>query len=151
MKYLALYSVAACALLFACKKEKEDIKDEQQQQPVEDIDLKRITAHQWIVYKLEAGSLNVWDFPGLIEACLKDDSYRFYKDSTLTQYENAKVCSNGKDSTVNNWQFYDNKKKLIGTMLGITDTVDIISLQDTSMQFSLEYDGTPAMIYFRKK
>jgi hypothetical protein len=150
MKHLFLYTVAACAFLMACKKEKEEVKEEEKP-ATEDLDMKRISAHQWIIYKLEAGGTDLWGFPGIIETCMKDDSYRFYKDSTLMQYENAKVCSGGKDSAANRWQFYDNKKKLIGTMLGITDTVDVISLQDTTMQFSLDYQGTPALIYFKKK
>ncbi len=135
-------------LVLGCKKTIEQPAEEKK--VTEDIEMKRITAFPWVIYKVTLGGTNIWDL-GLIESCTKDDSYKFYKDSTMTQYENAEVCSGGQDSTKNTWYFYDNKAKLIGTLLGITDTATVLSLQETEMSLLVNYNGNPVNVYFKKK
>lgn len=150
MKKYLVFTFILVAAIASCKKEKEE-PEKKEDPKQEDLEMKRITKHQWIVYRVEVGGTDFWNFPGAFQTCQKDDSYRFYKDSTLMQYENTTFCSGGKDSTASSWQFYDGRKKLIGTLLGITDTVGIISLEDTTMQLLADYQGNPATIFFKKK
>ena len=131
----------------ACKKE---IIIEQGMPAPEDVEMKRITAAPWIVYKVTLGGTDIWNL-GLIPSCQKDDSYIFRRDSSLTQYENAEICAGGSDSTNSEWTFYEGRKKLIGSVLGIDDTATILDLQDASMNLLVDYNGNPVTVYFKKK
>lgn len=145
MKYL-LGALLAVALLNACKK--ETIIETDNMPPV-DVEMNRITANPWIVYKVTLGGTDIWNL-GLIPSCQKDDTYKFRRDSSLTQYENAEVCQSGIDSTVSNWSFYEGRKKLIGSVLGINDTATILDLQDATMNLLVDYNGNPVTVYFKK-
>lgn len=116
-----------------------------------DHEMIRITRSEWLIYKVDANGTDVWQIPGIIETCTKDDTYRFYKDSILTSYENSNICSGRADSTRSNWQFIDGRKKLSATLLGGNDTADIVLLTDTTMNLLLNYNGTDATIFFKKK
>lgn len=134
--------------LNACKKEDPPKKTINNDQPGTDVEMIKITASPWIAYRADFNGLNGWDF--LVEDCQKDDSYKFNKDSTVVQYENANICSGMPDSTTNNWNFYEGRKKLIGTFFGITDTATIITLLDKEMKLNVDYNGTPVTIYFKR-
>ncbi len=145
MKYAICFALIAGLVFSACKKPPVDPPVE------EDVEMRRISSHLWEAYKLELGGIDVWNYPGGLKDCQRDDSYRFNRDGSLIEYENAKVCTAGTDSFVNTWKFYDGRKQVIATVLGITDTAGIKLLDDTDMQLSMEYEGSPAVIYFRKK
>jgi hypothetical protein len=85
----------------------------------------------------------------MIEDCQKDDTYRFYRDSTLMVYDNTDKCSGGTDSTDSEWQFFDGRKKLIGTILGTTDTANVLVLDPSSMILGIDFDGSPLKVYFK--
>jgi len=51
---------------------------------------------------------------------------------------------------VSNWSFYDGRKKLIGSVLGINDTATILDLQDATMNLLVDYNGNPVTVYFKK-
>ncbi|MBL7835918.1 MAG: hypothetical protein JNM67_00230 [Bacteroidetes bacterium] len=145
MRKLLIFTCLTLTLL-ACKKTEEEPKVT----PVpEDIEMKRITSAPWLMYKATANSLNIWDV-GVIEPCQKDDTYKFYKDSSLMQYENANICSGNTDSTESYWSFYEGRKKLIGTILNITDTAEILLLDDNFMNVKIDYEGSPVVLYFKK-
>jgi hypothetical protein len=145
MKYL--FSVIVLVfLLNACKK--ETIIEQGAPAP-EDIEMNRITANPWIVYKVTLGGTDIWNL-GLIPSCQKDDTYKFRRDSSLTQYENSEVCSGGTDSTESTWTFYEGRKKIIGSVLGIDDTATILDLQETTMNLLVDYNGNPVTVYFKK-
>lgn len=146
MKTLSGFALILLLSTYGCKKETEAPPGP----PAVKVDreMNLITASEWIIYKAEVSGINVWDL--LIEACQKDDTYRFYADSTLTTYENTTVCSGNADSTQSFWSFYDGRKKLIGTVLGLSDTAEILTLTETDMKLNVDYDGSPALIYFRK-
>jgi hypothetical protein len=93
-------------------------------------------------------NINVWDFA--LQPCQKDNTYRFYKDSTLMLYENADICSGEPDSSSSYWYFYDGNKKLIGNIVGTNDTAGIVTLTATELKLSINYSGNPAIIYFKK-
>ena len=127
------------------------IKEQVPPSPVpvtEDLDMKRITSAPWKIYRVEVSGLDVYNLA--VPACQQDDSYRFYKDSTLMQYENKNICSGNPDSTATHWEFYDGKKKLIGTVLGLTDTATVVTLEDALLKLSVDYNGSPAVIFFKK-
>jgi|GEM_PF-1369764 len=145
MRLALTFFCAAVLSLSACKKSEEPGIVPP---PSGDVEMARISASEWRVYRVDLNNLNVYDL--LLEDCQKDDTYRFYKDSSLLHYENSTVCSGMPDSSATQWQFYNGRKQLIGTILGITDTVDIVSLQDTEMKLAADYQGNPAIIYFQK-
>lgn len=134
--------------LNACKKEDPPIKTDNNNPPGTDQEMIKLTATPWMAYRADFNGINVWDF--LVDACQKDDSYKFNRDSTVVQYENANVCSGNPDSTTNNWNFYSGNKKLIGTFFGITDTATIVTLIDKEMKLDIDYDGTPVTLYFKR-
>jgi hypothetical protein len=146
MKKLLIFTFLTLAAI-GCKK---TVEEPQVTQIPEDIEMKRITSAPWLMYKATANGLNIWDV-GVIESCQKDDTYKFYKDSSLMQYENANICSGNTDSTESSWSFYEGRKKLIGTILNITDTAEIVLLDDNFLNVKLDYEGSPVVIYFKKK
>lgn len=139
-----LFAIILClAIVQSCKKNtKEPKKDE----PFVDVEMNKISAKPWLIYRVDLNGLNVWN-AGLIEKCQKDDTYRFYKDSVLMVYDNVDKCSGGTDSTDSYWQFYKGRKRLIGTILGTTDTADILVLDPSSMILGIDLDGSPLKVY----
>lgn len=136
------------AVIFVSCKKTEDEKPQVNNPPASDIEMNRICAAPWKAYQVDVNNMNIWDL--LIEPCQKDDTYKFNRDSSLIHYENANVCSGMPDSSSSEWTFYEGRKKLIGTILGITDTAEIVTLQDNEMKLSVDYNGMPALIYFKK-
>ncbi|MCC6818383.1 MAG: hypothetical protein IT245_05800 [Bacteroidia bacterium] len=147
MKKLLIFGLIALSI-YACKKG-TDVTPESNK-PTEDLPMKYLTAAPWLAYKVTLSGVNIWDL-GMIDGCMKDDSYRFYKDSTLTQYENTNVCSGSPDSTESEWYFFKGREKMVASILGLTDTANIISLDTANMQLQIDYDGSPVMVYFKKK
>jgi hypothetical protein len=143
-----LLLISTIALLYSCKKEKSD-DDITDTNVLSEVELNRISAFPWLIYKVEISGADIWNL-GLIPDCQKDDTYRFYKDSTLMSFENDDVCSGGMDSTASQWQFYDGKKKIIATIFGLKDTAEVKKLDDLNMHLSMDYEGSPALIYFKK-
>lgn len=142
-----LISLSFVLLLFSCKK--EDVVDITPKQ-AEDLEMKFITAFPWIIYKVTLNGSNIWDI-GLIEACLKDDSYSFKRDSSLIQFENKNICSGNPDSTVTQWTFYEGRKKIIASVLSLTDTAEILLLNESDMELMVDYEGSPVRVFFKKK
>lgn len=139
-------------LMVSCKKETPEKPDDKTTNtPVINYEMLRISKPNWIIYKFELGGFDYWSIPGVIDACNKDNTYHFYTDSTLTTYENDNVCTGSTDSTRSTWQFLDNNKKIEATLLGITDTADILLLTDSTMNLSFDYNEQPAKVYFKKK
>lgn len=145
-KYALYTAIAGIAFFSACKKDK--VADPAPVVVQEDLELKKITSAPWKIYRVEVNGFDVYALA--VPACQQDDSYRFYKDSTLMQYENGNICSGNPDSTATRWQFYEGKTKLIGTVLGMTDTASIVTLEDALLKLSVDYNGNPAVIFFKK-
>ena len=150
MKKILVLAAFVC-FINACKK-KVDKPITPIVVPVLPIDsaLIKLTANKWEVYDVKISDNSIWSIPGIIQACMKDDSYQFFKDSFLSAYENAKKCATD-DSTRTKWQFIGGTKRVKATLLGQSDTADIISLNETKLQLGLDYNGSPAEIFFRKK
>lgn len=144
-----LLAIILLLLVFSCKKKEKG--DDGPATPAQDIEMKRITQWKWLVYKVEVGGVDFWKLPGVIESCTKDNTYKFYKDSVLIQYENSEICSGADDSSRSEWQFIDGRKKLMATLFGMSDTANIVSLGDSTMQLGINYQGNDALIYFKKK
>ncbi|MES2617051.1 MAG: hypothetical protein V4613_04180 [Bacteroidota bacterium] len=151
-KHILIVVLAAGLIVASCKKEQPVKPDDQTTtQPVINYEMLRITKPYWTIYKFVLGGIDYWSIPGIIDACNKDNTYRFYKDSVLTTYENDNVCTGSTDSSRTNWKFLNNNKKIEATLLGTTDTADILLLTDSTMDLSIDYNGQPAKIYFKKK
>ena len=146
MKKIFLVFAIISIWVVSCKKETESPANPPA--VTEDLELKRITSAPWKIYRVEVNGFDVYNLA--VPACQQDDSYRFYKDSTLMQYENGNICSGNPDSTATHWEFYDGKKKLIGTVLGMTDTANVVTLEDALLKLSVDYNGSPAVIFFKK-
>lgn len=145
MKKLLIFGLLAVGF-FACKKEDPQPGSND---VVEDIPMKRLTSFPWLVYKATLNGNNIWNL-GLIDACQKDDTYKFNRDSSLINFENTNVCSGNPDSTMTDWRFYQGRDKLIATMLGITDTALILALDTADMQLQVNYQGSPVILFFKK-
>lgn len=142
MKYpLCLFILITC--FYSCRKSTIDLD----KIPV-DTTLETISKHDWTIYRLDMNGMNVFGL--VIPACQQDDSYRFYKDSIMSQYDNSNKCVGNSDSTLSQWQFYNGTKSIIATVFGTTDTAQIESITDTELKLSLDYNGNPAIIYFKK-
>lgn len=146
MKNIVFFSLAACLVFYGCKK-----KVPTDEQPREDVEMRRISQHTWEVYRVMVSGTDVWNIPQIIKECQKDDTYRFYRDSVLTHYENTDICSGGTDSARNSWRFIEGRRKIIATLLNMTDTGEIISLDETEMQLGVTLMDNPSVVYFRKK
>lgn len=146
MKKIFLVFAIISVWAVSCKKETESPANPPA--VTEDLELKRITSAPWKIYRVEVNGFDVYSLA--VPACQQDDSYRFYKDSTLMQYENGDICSGNPDSLATHWEFYDGKKKLIGTVLGMTDTASVVTIEDALLKLSVDYNGSPAVIFFKK-
>ena len=142
MKYL-LSIILLLTIVYSCRKSTIDFD----KIPV-DTTLETISQHDWTIYRLDMNGMNVFGL--VIPACQQDDSYRFYKDSIISQYDNSNKCVGNSDSTLSHWQFYNGTKTIIATVFGTTDTAQIESITDTELKLSLDYNGNPAIIYFKK-
>lgn len=152
MKYFWGILTFLIVLSAACKKEKKGPDNPPPDNtPKISERMMNITANEWIIYKFVLGGTDFWLVPGVIDACNKDNTYRFYRDSVLTTYENTNICSGNTDSTRSNWEFVDNEKKVMATIFNITDTADILLLNTTNMNLSFDYGGQPGTVYFKKK
>ena len=115
---------------------------------VVDSTLETLSKHNWTIYRLDMNGLDVFGL--VIPTCQQDDSYRFFKDSVMSQYDNNNKCAGNSDSTNSHWQFYNGTKSLIATVVGTTDTAQIESITGSELKLSLDYNGNPAIIYFKK-
>lgn len=145
---LILFSVIACSIaMYSCKK----TSTKQDKPKVEDLTYKKLTQNKWQVVKAISGNINVWTIPGLVESCLKDDYYRFKKDSVLTSYDYINKCSGSPDSTISTWYFIDGNTQIIrGTFFNQTSDASIVNLTDSTAQFRTLYNGSDVDIYFKK-
>jgi hypothetical protein len=150
--FFSIVFTIAIFQFFSCKKEKTNVapgKEPIVEAPV-DIEMLRICKPNWLIYKVMVGSTDFWPIPGIFETCMKDDTYKFYKDSVLTTFENKMICSGNSDSSHSSWNFVDGRKKIAASFFGTTDTADIVLLTDSTMQLFVNYNGTDATIHFKK-
>ncbi len=147
MRKVFIMAVLFSLVIFSCKKS----NTKQDEPKVEDLTYKKLTQNKWQVVKAISGNINVWTFPGLVESCLKDDYYRFKKDSVLTSFDYVNKCSGSPDSTNSTWYFINgNTKSLRGTFFNQTSDATIIDLTDSTAQFRTLYNGSDVDIYFKK-
>jgi hypothetical protein len=152
VKFFQFTILAAIGLFFfSCEKESSDQLTPANNTTAVDYEMLHITKPEWLIYKVDAGGTDVWQLPGIISTCSKDDTYRFYKDSILTTFENKNICSGGTDSSRSRWQFIDGRKKVTATLLGTSDTATILELTDSTMRLFVNYMGTDATVFFKKK
>ncbi len=139
-------------LIFSCKKSKDTVTPVVPETVIPvDYEMIRICKPEWLIYKVDVGGTDFWQIPGIFQTCMKDDTYRFYRDSVLTTFENKNICTGNSDSIHSRWNFMDGRKKIEGIFLGNRDTADVVKLTDSTMQLYVNYMGNDANIFFKKK
>ncbi|MBC7425057.1 MAG: hypothetical protein H7321_00875 [Bacteroidia bacterium] len=148
MKKILICAVCATAILVACKKKDEKTIDPIPAGPTK---TELISANEWILKDAVSNGTSYYPF---LQACQKDDSYRFLKTNILENYDNAIKCDAADPDTVkSNWSFYNNETQIIVDLkkFSYQDTADIQSLTSDKMVFIIDYIGSPLEITFKKK
>jgi hypothetical protein len=105
----------------------------------------------WKVNSLTSGATDFWM---LVEACNKDNQYRFRKDDSLSIYDMTSKCNGtDPDSTASYYKLYNNNTQLILNVKltstnVLNDTTDIVELSETLLKINATYSGIPATISF---
>jgi hypothetical protein len=112
-----------------------------------------LTQKYWKVSSLVSSGQDLWN-SFLIDACNKDNQYRFRKDDSLSLYDMKSKCSpSDPDSSVSIYKLYNNNTQLIlnvkltSTNI-LNDTTDIVELSETMLKINAIYSGIPATISF---
>lgn len=113
-----------------------------------------LSQKNWKVSNLVTSGTDIWG-TGFVEACNKDNEYRFRTDDSLVLYDKANKCNGSDpDSTISSYKLFNNNTQLIlnvkltGTIT-INDTADVIELSESLLKVDAEYSGIPATISFQ--
>ncbi len=150
MKTSVFLSVILSVLILACKKNKSDGSESPAKTTFDSTSI-HITTPLWVIYDVQSSGISVWGLPGIIDNCLKDNTYKFYPDSVLTSFENTNKCSGSADSTQSQWYLFNKNKNMVATILDVTDTAEIIKITSDRMQLLIDYEGNPVNAFFKKK
>jgi len=150
LKPIILFS-AATVFIFSCKKTEEDNNNNNGGSSKTKLEL--LTQKNWKVSSLVSSGTDIWG-TFLVEACNKDNQYRFRTDDSLSLYDmNSKCSPTDPDSSVSIYKFYNNNTQLIlnvkltSTNI-LNDTADIVELSETLLKINAEYSSVPATISF---
>jgi hypothetical protein len=146
--FKSLSIVALAALTYTSCKKEEEKKDENTSGGKTNLEL--LTQKDWKVTGITASGNDVW---GLVEACNKDNQYRFRSDDSLVLFDNNTKCDPADpDSTVSSYKLYNQTKLIldvkISNAIQLQDTTSIIEITETTMKVDANYSGIPATITF---
>jgi hypothetical protein len=151
LKPIILFS-AATVFIFSCKKTEVD-NNNNNNGGSSKTKLELLTQKNWKVSSLVSSGTDIWG-TFLVEACNKDNQYRFRTDDSLSLYDMKSKCSpTDPDSSVSIYKFYNNNTQLIlnvkltSTNI-LNDTADIVELSETLLKINAEYSSVPATISF---
>lgn len=150
LKTLTLFS-ALSLLAYACKDD-EQTDDGGNTGPVK-TKSELITMKNWKILSLVSSGTDVWNTP-FVEACNKDNQYKFRGDDSVAVYDMSNKCNGtDPDSSVGYYKLYNNNTQIILNIKltstnTLNDTADIAELNETSMKLNAEYSGLPATISF---
>jgi hypothetical protein len=143
---------AATVFIFSCKKTEVD-NNNNNNGGSSKTKLELLTQKNWKVSSLVSSGTDIWG-TFLVEACNKDNQYRFRTDDSLSLYDMKSKCSpTDPDSSVSIYKFYNNNTQLIlnvkltSTNI-LNDTADIVELSETLLKINAEYSSVPATISF---
>lgn len=146
-----LLSSLALVFVFACKKEEK--KDDTNNGGSNKTKSELLTQKNWKISSLVSSGTDIWN-TFLVDACNKDNEYRFRTDDSLVLYDKASKCSvSDPDSSVSMYKFYNNNTQLIlnvklTSSTTLNDTATIVELNENSLKLDAEYSGVPATISF---
>ena len=151
LKSIILFSAVA-VFVYSCKKTEPETKTPDPTGSSK-TKLELLTQKNWKVSSLVSSGTDIWS-TFLVDACNKDNQYRFRKDDSLSLYDMTSKCSpTDPDSTVSEYKFYNNNTQLILNVKltstnTLNDTADIVDLSETLLKINAEYSGVPATISF---
>jgi hypothetical protein len=152
LKPIILFS-AVTVFIFSCKKTEEDNNNNNNNGGSSKTKLELLTQKNWKVSSLVSSGQDLWN-SFLVEACNKDNQYRFRTDDSLSLYDMTSKCSpSDPDSSVSIYKFYNNNTQLILNVKltstnTLNDTADIVELSETLLKINAEYSSVPATISF---
>jgi hypothetical protein len=150
-KHLFSLALGTCLIVFACKPDPPVTPPGNNNTGKTKKEL--ITTKTWKVSSLVSSSTDIWATQ-FVDACNKDNEYRFRNDDSITQYDKAMKCSGSDpDSMVSYYKLYNNNTQLVLNLKltstsTLNDTADIVELSETSLKINAEYSGLPATISF---
>lgn len=102
-------------------------------------------SRDWKLVDVLAGGVSVY---GLLEACQKDDIYKFANNNTYQITEGATKCNTADPDIYDagNWNFLENDTKLrLASAGGQSDTLTLQELTEASLKASsfVDVSGTP--------
>lgn len=149
-KQALLYISAMLIMAYACKE--KDPEDENKGNGKSKTELLR--GSNWKINSLVSSGTDIWNTV-LVEACNKDNQYKFRSDDSLVLFDMSSKCqTSDPDSTVSYYKLYDNDSKIIlnvnlTSTVAINDTAEIVTLDESTLQLNAEYSGLPATIIFK--
>lgn len=154
MNLFKTFSLFAAVTLtvFACK-DKEDNDDNSNNIPAGKTKQELISLKNWKISALVTSGTDLWNTP-FIDACNKDNQYRFRGDDSVSVYDMSNKCSGtDPDSSVGYYKLYNNNTQIILNLKltstnTLNDTAEIAELSETMMKLNAEYSGMPATISF---
>jgi hypothetical protein len=152
LKPIILLSVVTL-FVYSCKKTDDNTNNNNNNGGSTKTKLELLTQKNWKVSSLVSSGTDLWG-TFLVEACNKDNQYRFRTDDSLSLYDMASKCSpSDPDSSVSIYKFYNNNTQLILNVKltstnTLNDTADIVELSETLLKINAEYSSVPATISF---
>lgn len=149
-QHLLLLTAVCSVAIFACKDEENPPATTTT--PTAKTAAELITIKNWKINSLTSGATDFWM---LVEACNKDNQYRFRSDDSMSIYDMSTKCNTtDPDSTASFYKLYNNNTQLILNMklsssITIDDTTDIVTLDENTLKINTEYSGLPATITFK--
>jgi hypothetical protein len=149
-QHLFLLAAVCSVAVFSCKD--EEPTPPTTTTPTTKTAAELITMKNWKVNSLTSGASDFWLF---VEACNKDNQYKFRSDDSLRIYDMTTKCNvTDPDSTSSFYKLYNNNTQLILNMklsstITIDDTTDIVTLDENTLKINTEYSGLPATITFK--
>jgi|GEM_PF-1223131 len=155
MKLLKPAILASMSLLmvYACKND-DDNNDDNNNNNSGKSRAELLTQKNWKISSLVSSGTDIWS-TFLVDACNKDNEYRFRMDDSLVLYDKASKCAPGDpDSTTSYYKLYNNNTQLIlnvklTSTTTLNDTANIIDISETALKVDAEYSGVPATITFQ--
>ena len=151
LKPIILLSVVSL-FVYSCEKT-ENKPDNNNNNGSSKTKLELLTQKNWKVSSLVSSGQDIWA-TFLVEACNKDNQYRFRTNDSLSLYDMTSKCSpTDPDSSVSIYKFYNNNTQLILNVKltstnVLNDTTDIVELSETLLKINATYSGIPATISF---
>lgn len=151
-KSILILSVAV-VFIYSCKKTEDNSNNNNNNGGSTKTKLELLTQKNWKVSSLVSSGTDIWS-TFLVDACNKDNQYRFRTDDSLSLYDMSSKCSpTDPDSTVSVYKLYNNNTQLILNVKltstnTLNDTADIVELSETALKINAEYSGVPATISF---